>query len=123
MPNQIVWFDVPVKNLERAMSFYSAVLGVPVKKGEYPGMTFAVLPHEGEEVSGCLTPGSADAPARPSQDGPLLYFNCQGRLDAAIAAVEPSAGKVLQAKHPIGPYGFRAVVRDSEGKRIALHSS
>jgi len=29
---------------------------------------------------------------------------------------------VLQPKHPIGPYGFRAVVLDSEGNRIALHS-
>jgi predicted enzyme related to lactoylglutathione lyase len=52
----------------------------------------------------------------------LLYFNCQGRLDEAVAAVGPNGGKVLQPKHPIGPYGFRAVVLDSEGNRIALHS-
>jgi len=25
-------------------------------------------------------------------------------------------------KHPIGPYGFRVIVLDSEGNRIALHS-
>ena len=57
-----------------------------------------------------------------SAHGPLLYLSCQGRLDEAIAAVAPHGGKVLQARHPIGPYGFRAVVLDSEVNRIALHS-
>ena len=49
----------------------------------------------------------------------LVYLNAQGRLDEAIAAVESSGGKVLQPKHQIGPYGFRAVVLDSEGNRVA----
>ena len=57
MANQIVWFDMPVKELDRAIRFYSAVLGAPVKKEEMPGMTFAVLPHENNEIGGCLTPG------------------------------------------------------------------
>jgi predicted enzyme related to lactoylglutathione lyase len=29
---------------------------------------------------------------------------------------------VLQGKHQIGEYGFRAIVLDSEGNKIALHS-
>jgi hypothetical protein len=28
----------------------------------------------------------------------------------------------LEPKHSIGPHGFRAIVLDSEGNRIALHS-
>jgi len=121
--NQVVWFDMPVRDLDRSMRFYSAVLGAPVKKQEFSGMSFAVLPHEECSVSGCLTPGcEGKEENKPSPQGALLYFNCQGRLDQAIAAVEPNGGKVLQPKHPIGPYGFRAVVLDSEGNRIALHS-
>jgi len=122
MANQIVWFDMPVKDLDRAIGFYSAVLGMPVKKEQMPGMTFAVLPHENNDVAGCLTPGCEGDENKPSQQGPLLYFNCQGRLDQAIAAVEPNKGKILKPKHSLGPYGFRAVVLDSEGNRIALHS-
>jgi predicted enzyme related to lactoylglutathione lyase len=122
MANQIVWFDTPVQDLDRAIKFYSAVLDAAVKKEQYPGMTFAVLPHEKDDVSGCLTPGTAGEDTRPSAQGSLLYFNCQGRLDAAIAAVEPNGGKVLKPKHQIGPYGSRAIVLDSEGNRIALHS-
>ena len=122
MPNQVVWFDMPVKDLDRAIRFYSAILGAPVKKEQFPGMTFAVLPHEQNDVSGCLTPGCNGETNAPSANGALLYFNCQGRLDPAIAAVEPNGGKVLQPKHQIGPYGSRAIVLDSEGNRIALHS-
>ncbi len=122
--NQVVWCDVPVTDLDRAVRFYTAVLGAPVPKQEFEGMAFALLPHEEGSVSGCLTPGcpTDKDPNRPSAHGPLLYFNCQGRLDQAIAAVESHGGRVLQPRHPIGPHGFRAVVLDSEGNRIALHS-
>ena len=85
-------------------------------------MNFAVLPHEPNGVGGCLTPGCAGEEAKPSAQGVLVYLNCEGRLDQAAAAVEPNGGKVLKPKHPIGPYGFRAIVLDSEGNRIALHS-
>ncbi len=122
MANQIVWFDVPVKDLDRAVRFYSEVLGAPVHPQDMQGMKFAVFPHGENEVSGCLTPGTENNAAKPSENGPLLYFNCQGRLDAAVAAVVPQGGKILQPKHPIGPYGFRAIILDSEGNRIALHS-
>jgi predicted enzyme related to lactoylglutathione lyase len=122
MANQVVWFDMPVKNLERAIKFYSAVLGAPVSRQEFSGMAFATLPHQGEEVSGCLTPGAPGDEVQPSEHGALLYFNCQGRLDEAITTAEKNGGKVVKPKHQIGPYGHRAVVVDSEGNRIALHS-
>jgi predicted enzyme related to lactoylglutathione lyase len=121
--NQVVWCDIPVKDLDRAMRFYSAVLGAPIKKEQQEGMTFALLPHAAEHgVSGCLTTESGGGRNEPSQRGPLLYLNCQDRLDQAAAAVEPNGGKVLFPKHQIGPYGYRAIVLDSEGNRIALHS-
>jgi len=118
--NQIVWCDIPVKDLDRAIGFYSAVLGATITKDQHAGTSFAVLPHGDRGVSGCLSPGFEGN--EPSQRGTMIYLNCQGRLDEAIAAVQPNGGKVLQTKHPIGPYGFRAVVLDSEGNRIALHS-
>jgi uncharacterized protein len=119
MANQVVWVDIPVVNLDRAIKFYTAILGSPVVKQEYPGMTIGLLPHLENEVGGCLC---VMEKARPSENGPLIYLNAQGRLDPAIAAVEPNGGKILQAKHQIGPYGYRAVILDSEGNRVALHS-
>jgi predicted enzyme related to lactoylglutathione lyase len=119
MANQVVWVDVPVLDLDRAIRFYSAVLGSAVQKQEYPGMALGLLPGVDGEVSGCLFTKDGE---RPSDHGVLVYLNAQGRLDEAVAAVEANGGKVLQAKHPIGPHGFRAVIRDSEGNRVALHS-
>jgi uncharacterized protein len=120
MSNRIVWCDIPVVDLDRAIRFYSAMLGQEVQKQEFSGMTIGLLPHAGEEVGGCLHVSAAD---KPSDHGPLVYFNTQGRLDDAVAAVASHGGRVLQPKHQIGPHGFRAVVLDSEGNRIALHST
>ena len=122
MPNQVVWFEMPVTNVDRAVQFYSAVLGAPIKKEEHNGTPYACLPHQENEVSGMLLPPGGCGATAPSRQGALLYFNCQGRLDAAIGAVAPNGGQVLQPKEPIGPYGFRTIVLDSEGNRIALHS-
>jgi predicted enzyme related to lactoylglutathione lyase len=119
MANQIVWVDIPVLDLDRAISFYSAVLGGAVTKQDYPGMSIGLLPGYESDVSGCLFTKDDE---RPSAVGPLLYLNAQGRLDDAVAAVEPNGGKVIQPKHQIGPHGFRAVILDSEGNRVALHS-
>jgi uncharacterized protein len=119
MNNTIYWADIPVAELDRAMKFYSAVLGAPVKKESKPGMEFGLLPHAETNVSGCLCKTSDN---RPSDHGPLIYLSVEGRLDPAIKAAEQNGGKIVVAKTPIGPYGFRAVIMDSEGNHIALHS-
>jgi predicted enzyme related to lactoylglutathione lyase len=119
MANSIVWCDIPVLDLKRAIRFYSAVLGSQVKQEQFPRMTIGILPHKDGEVGGCLFKGSDD---KPSDQGAMIYLNANGRLDEAIAAVVPHGGKVLKPKHAIGPYGSRAIILDSEGNRIALHS-
>lgn len=116
--NTLCWTDIPVTDLDRAIGFYSAVLGAPVIKETAPGFEFGLLPHK-DNVSGCLCQGPDHT---PSQNGPLIYLSTEGRLSAAAEAAKAHGGKVLQPKHQIGPYGYRAVIIDSEGNRIALHS-
>jgi len=120
MSNTFVWVDIPVADLDRAIAFYGAVTGQPVDKIGGPGFTFGLFKHEGNSVGGCLV--ETGQGATPSMAGPLVYVDAGGRLDAAIAAVEPNGGKVLKARHSIAPNGFRAIVADSEGNRVALHS-
>jgi uncharacterized protein len=119
MKHNIVWFDVPVLDLDRAIRFYSAVLAAPVKVQEFGEMKIAMLPTpEGGEM-GCLV---AVEDFKPSADGIMVYFGVNGRLRDAVAAVRANAGTVQKDVHAIGPYGFRAEVLDSEGNCIALHS-
>jgi uncharacterized protein len=119
MANQLVWVDIPVLDLDRAIDFYSSVLGQEIKLQEYPGFKIALLPSQREETGGCLFISAKD---KPSDHGPLIYLNVEGRLEEAEAAVVPKHGKVLETKHQIGPHGFRTVILDSEGNRLALHS-
>ncbi len=116
MPNRVIWFDLPVRDLQRAMKFYSEVLDCEVKE-DRPGI--GVISHGDDEVSGCLFKRSD---AVPSEHGALLYFNVAGRLDEAVATAEQLGGRIVKPPHQIGPYGMRALVIDSEGNRIALHS-
>ncbi len=118
--SQVVWFDVPCRDLDRAIAFYSAVLACKVHKEEAPGFSMGILPHEGSAVGGCL---AVMKDTEPSDRGVLIYLNCDGRLDDAVAAVEKCGGSVLEPKHAIGPHGFRAIIKDSEGNRVALHSN
>ena len=120
MKQTLVWFDVPVLDLDRAIKFYSAVLGAEVKKETFGEMSLGMLPHEDGVTGGCLVQGADDF--KPSADGIMVYYNCNGRLKDAVAAVRANGGTVQKDVHPIGPYGFRAEVLDSEGNCIALHS-
>lgn len=116
MAHKIIWFDIPVRDMARAVGFYTNVLDMKIEE-EFPGV--AVFAHEADEVAGCLfTSDDAD----PSTGGVLVYFNVNGRLQEAVDRVEDFGGLIEQAPHEIGSFGQRAVVIDSEGNRIALHS-
>ena len=69
---------------------------------------------------GCLVPNAEEISGNA---GILLYMNVDGRIRDAVAKTPGKGGKVLEPTHGIGPHGFRAIVLDSEGNRIALHSS
>jgi predicted enzyme related to lactoylglutathione lyase len=120
--HQVVWFDIPVRDLERAVRFYSAVLGAPVEmvQAAFGTPTIALLPHPEGAITGSLV---ATSDVNVADGGPLIYLSAQGRLDEAVAAAQMNGGKVVQAKQSFGSAGWRAIILDSEGNRIALHSS
>jgi predicted enzyme related to lactoylglutathione lyase len=119
MHNRAVWFDIPVVDLDRAEKFYRAVLAIRVARESAGGHALGVLEHDGGN-GGCLIPNPA---AVSATGGILVYFNVDGRIRDAIRQVERYGGKVLEPLQGIPPHGYRAVVNDSEGNRIALHSA
>jgi predicted enzyme related to lactoylglutathione lyase len=121
----LCWTDIPVTNLDRATKFYSAVLGKEVRRMSEQGFEYGLLPHEEQNASGCLcvSSDSVGDKNQPSQTGPLIYLSVEGRLNDAVKAAKANGGKILDGKQQIGPHGFRAMIIDSEGNRLALHSS
>jgi predicted enzyme related to lactoylglutathione lyase len=119
MKHNIAWFDIPVVDLDRAIRFYSAVLGAPVTKEKTGSEPLGMLPTPDGGQMGCLVANDA---SKPSADGVMIWFGVSGRLKDAVAAVRANGGTVLRDVHAIGPYGFRAEVLDSEGNCIALYS-
>ena len=117
--NRVVWCDIPVADLDRAVACYAAILGCDVSTEQYGDCRFAVIDHEGGN-GGCLV---IDPAAVTAAGGILVYFNADGRLTEAVAQAVVHGGTVVEAPHAIGPHGFRALVTDSEGNRLALHST
>lgn len=123
--NVVGWFEVPVRNMERAIKFYETVLGLSLSPQDMGGVQMAWFPF----AEGSGAPGSLILDEnfyRPSAtDGVLIYFTCpSGDLLNELARVEGAGGKVLQGKTLIAEeYGYLAICLDTEGNRIALHSA
>mgnify|MGYP000079552641 CR=1 FL=1 len=115
--NPLVWLDIPVVDLDRAIAFYQTVLDWTLDD-QRPQADMAVFRHSRGVVAVALIQQST----APGGLGPLPYLNCHGRLKLAMAQVEPRGGIIEQPIHSLAPFGFRAVIRDSEGNRVALHS-
>jgi predicted enzyme related to lactoylglutathione lyase len=119
--NAVGWFELYVNDMARAKTFYQVVfqremLDLPAM-GDVNMCAFAWT--EG-------APGAAGALVKSSKMGPgvggsLVYFSCADCSVEAQRAVD-QGGKLFQAKMAIGSYGFIAIVQDTEGNVIGLHS-
>ena len=119
MSNAISWFELPANNFERAMKFYSDILGQYLQPMDHPDMKMAFFPTSNNGVGGCVTHGNGN---KPQAEGTMVYLNGGENLSIPLARVEKAGGKVIMPKTPIGENGFMAIIMDTEGNRVAFHS-
>ena len=56
MKNAINWFEIPVKDFDRAKKFYEAILDAEMQPMEMGGMKCAFFPADLQNgIGGCLT--------------------------------------------------------------------
>lgn len=121
--NAVGWFELYVKDMDRAKRFYEAVFQRELTE----------LPPVGTDLKMCVFPWDEGAKGiagalvltaqkAPGDGGTVVYFTCE---DCAVEAdrARLQGGVVLHPKMSIGNYGFIAIVRDSEGNTIGLHSN
>lgn len=118
--NPVGWFELYVQDMARAKAFYEAVFEARLERLESPGIEMWAFPMQPERAgaAGSLVhaPGVASGGG-----GTLVYFSCDDcAIEAARAAA--SGGTLLKDKFPIGRYGFVALVHDTEGNLVGLHS-
>jgi uncharacterized protein len=117
--NAINWFEIFVDDLDRASRFYQTTLGIELNRVIFGGLSQALFPAERGGVGGALVRD----PKRPGGGaGTLVYLNANGKLEAALERVAAAGGSVRLAKTDIGDPGFIALIQDTEGNVIGLHS-
>jgi uncharacterized protein len=118
MKNPVMYFEIPVTNLERAMVFYAAVFECEFERLEIDGNDMAYFPafDDAPGITGALAHGESYVPGR---QGPRLYFSSQ-EIDDTLRRVELAGGQTVYPKTSIGELGWVAEFEDSEGNCIAL---
>lgn len=124
LKNAISWFEIPATDLPRATKFYETIFGIILNPLDLPNIKMRMFPLEDmmTQVGGALVDsGGFHKPS--STDGPLIYLNGNPDVQKVLDKVEAAGGKIMVPKTMISPeYGFMAVILDTEGNRIALHS-
>ena len=122
--NAINWFELPTRDLERAVGFYERVLDVRLRREGFGGQPHAVFPSKcpagGTSVAGALV---AEAPhLTPGAAGTVVYLDCKDGVQATLARATAAGATVVAPHLAIGDNGFIAVVDDLDGNRVGLHA-
>lgn len=129
--NIICWFEIYVKDMERAKKFYTEVIGTQFQDApEMPGdssdssagmkMSFFSDP-ENQGVNGALIEMAGTKQGDGQCVNTMVYFPCKDASEEE-SRIEAAGGKVIRAKFSIGEFGFCSICEDSEGNPFGLFS-
>ena len=120
----ISWFEIPATDLDRATKFYETIFDLKLNPLDLPNIKMRIFPTEDmqDAISGAVVDsGGFHKPS--TTDGPLIYLNGNPDVQKILDRVEAAGGSIMVPKTEISPdYGFMAVIIDTEGNRIGLHS-
>jgi len=122
--NALNWFEIPVSDFERGKKFYETIFDYQMPENTMGNvrMGFFLYDFQNGKVGGAICQSEMH---KPSQEGSLIYLNCQPDLQPVLDRVENAGGRILQKKTIISEQqnlGFWALITDTEGNKVALHS-
>ncbi len=121
--NALNWFEIPVSDFDRAKKFYETIFSYQMPENNMgpTRMGFFLYDFQSGKVGGAIVFNPSKY--TPGEHGALIYLNCQPDLKVMLDKVEAAGGKIVMGKTDIGNnLGFQAIITDTEGNRIALHS-
>ncbi len=117
----VVHFEVPADNVERARKFYEGTFGWTINP--MPAMNYTIVGTGPADKDGFPTaPGYIGGGIAQRGDNvahPVITIEVKD-IDAALATVQKNGGSTLSPKTSIGAMGSIAYIRDSEGNTIGL---
>ena len=123
LENALNWFEIPVNDFDRAKKFYESIFSYQMPENIMGAarMGFFLYDMQAGKVGGAIV--YRPDFYTPSENGSLIYLNCQPDLQVVLNEVTDAGGTILTPKTPVAPgLGFWALIKDSEGNRVALHS-
>lgn len=120
---QIVWFEIPVQDIKRAVAFYTAAFGLPdVQIADDGTRKTAILRNTSEGgipgVSLTQTPGFEPS----DQRGPWAYIGVSDDFEGTVARIKAAGGMFVADKTSMGQAGSYASFLDTEGNLLALYT-
>ncbi|EMJ99449.1 VOC family protein [Leptospira sp. WS58.C1] len=120
MNSYISIFEIPAKDLKKAITFYESILDIKIEKMELQGIKMGVLPYENQQVTGLIVEAQG---YEPSTNGITVYLNAGEDLQIILDKIVKNGGKILIPKTPHADgNGFFAIFIDSEGNKMGLNS-
>ena len=122
MKRLVSFFEIPVQDFNRAVSFYEHVMNVKLEVMECENEKMAFFPKEESQCPGAIS-WTADNSFRPSSDGVLISLSCE-EMEQTLKRVTSHGGTVVFPKTKIQSEdrGYFALFKDSEGNRLGLHA-
>jgi uncharacterized protein len=132
---QIVWFEIPVSDLDRAISFYTDILLIKVKRIRLLDQDQGYIAKGDGSVSGVLVKKESH---KPGQGCVLLFYvvditeildnviEYKGTVitNKTLLKQKDNSGNVVISGNLIDQnVGYYAEILDSEGNRIGLYSN
>ncbi|MCU0331170.1 MAG: VOC family protein [Candidatus Kapabacteria bacterium] len=115
--NPVVYFEIPVLDVERSIAFYTSVFALDFSRERIDGNDMALFPFEQDYsgISGALAKGTI---YRPTKDGVVLYFRTSD-IHETLHRATSNGGSLL---YPVTDNGIGLVAEfeDTEGNRVAL---
>ncbi len=123
MKKSVVWFEIYVDDMNRAVTFYEKVLDTklePLGNPADPSMKMMSFPGDMNSYGSGGALVQMDG-VKAGGSGTIIYF---GSDDCAIeeARVVEAGGKIYKPKMDIGEYGFISICCDTEGNTFGIHS-
>ena len=113
-PN-IVWFEIPADNIERASAFYGKLFGWKIT--EFPG---AKKPYFQIDTGGDDRTPNGGMLARQHPSHSITNYIGVPSVDQAAAKVEKLGGKICMEKTAVPHMGYFVICSDTEENTFAL---